>query len=97
MVASTARVLRVAGALLVLVAGAFAGATEWAARRDRADADRLSRVANMQARTSAQYHGARAEQTLATRWDWDGHGTLGGLGLLLGVAMISLPRPSRTT
>lgn len=89
------RGLRIVGVLIIAVAGALASATEWAARRDRADAVRLSQSTDSATLASARYHGAHAEQTLATRWDWTGHGSLGALGLLVGVALLSLGQRAR--
>ena len=76
--------------LILILAVLFAAGTEWAARRDRAHATMSAQSADSLMRASGAYHGARADATIAARWSWVGHGTLGivfamiGAGLLFG-------------
>ena len=85
-----ARSRRLSGMLILMVAVLLAAGTEWAARRDRADAARNAQSPDSLMRASGAYHGARADATIAARWSWVGHGTLGivfamiGAGLLFG-------------
>ena len=84
---SNAKVLRIVGVVLLLASSLSLG-IEWAARRDRADAMRLSQLPDPEGRASAAYHGAHAEARLAARWTWTGHGTWGVLLVLTGVGLL---------
>jgi hypothetical protein len=74
--------------LILIVAVLIAAGTEWAARRDGADAAQHAQSPDSLTRSSAAYHGSRADATVAARWTWAGHGTLGIIFGVVGACLM---------
>ena len=93
---SNTKVLRIVGVILILASSLSLG-SEWVARRDRADAMRLSQLPDPEGRASAAYHGAHAKAKLAARWTWTGHGTWGVLLVLTGAGLLYRSRRAQAS
>ena len=82
------------GTVLLIAAPALAIGAEYAARRDVRIADMALVYAafappgDSSGYKSITYHGARAKETLRTRWHPAGHGMLGSFGTVLGIGLV---------
>ena len=84
---------RVIGVLLVLVAAALGLGQEWALRRDlnyaEAVGPRVDAYGDSAMRASIAFHEANAHAAGRARWSPLGHGTIGVVGVLVGVAILA--------
>ena len=93
---SNTKVLRIVGVVLLLASSLSLG-TEWVARRDRADAMRLSQLPDPEGRASAAYHCALAEANLAARRTRTRHGASGVLRRCMGDVLLCCSRRPNAT
>ena len=87
---------RVIGVLLVLVAAALSLGHEWTIRRDlgyaAAVGPRVDAAGDSAMRASIAYHAANARAAGRARWSPLGHGTLGVVGVIAGLAILATTR-----
>jgi len=84
----------VIGWILLAAAALFAGGTEYALQRDLRQAATVLATpgAPAEIRASATYHSVHAERQRRARWRLTGHGTLGVLATVAGIAVIASSR-----